>query len=98
MGVIRACTILSGVINNGFVTLTDGQDGLGLLVQVLRHHDVKVVLINPGPVATEMTKGVFDHSKSSTPDIAQVAMLALTLTPQSVPTEINVDVTLPARY
>lgn len=66
-------------------------------MQVLRHHDVKVVLINPGPVATEMTKGRMDHSKSSQPeDIAQAAMLALTLAPQSVPMEITINTTQPA--
>ena len=67
------------------------------MLQVLRHHDVKVVLINPGPVATEMTKGRMDHSKSSTPeDIAQAAMLALTLAPQSVLKEITINTTQPA--
>lgn len=63
-------------------------------MQALRHHDVKVVLINPGPVATEMTKGLMDHSKSSTPeDIAQAAMLTLTLSPQSVPVEMTLNTT-----
>ena len=65
---------------------------------MLRHHDVKVVLINPGPVATAMSKGMsMDQSKSSTPeDIAQAAMLALTLSPQSVAREITIDTTQPA--
>ena len=66
-------------------------------LQVLRHHDVKVVLINPGPVATKMTEGRMDHSKSSTPDdVAQAAMLALSLSPQSVPIEITINTTQPA--
>lgn len=66
-------------------------------LQELRHHDVKVVLINPGPVATKMTEGRYDHSKSSTPeDIAQAAMLALTLAPQSVPVEMTINTTQPA--
>ena len=63
-------------------------------MQALRHYDVKVVLINPGPVATEMTKGRMDHSKSLTPeDIAKAAMLALTLSPQSVPMEMTLNTT-----
>lgn len=66
-------------------------------MQVLRHHDVKVVLINPGPVATEMTKGRMDHSKSLTPeDVAQAAMLPLTLAAQSVPMEMTLNTTQPA--
>lgn len=66
-------------------------------MQVLRHHDVKVVLINPGATATEMTKGRVDPSKTLTPeDIAQAAMLPLTLAPQSVPMEITLNTTEPA--
>ena len=66
-------------------------------MQVLRHHDVKVVLINPGPVATPMTEGRMDSSKASPPeDVAQIAMMALTLSPQSVPVEMTLNTTEPA--
>lgn len=66
-------------------------------MQVLRHHDVKVVLINPGPVATPMTEGRMDPSKASPPeDVAQIAMMALTLSPQSVPVEMTLNTTAPA--
>lgn len=66
-------------------------------IQVLRHHDVKVVLINPGPVATQMTEGRMDPNKASTPDdVAQMAMMALTLAPQSVPLEMTMNTTEPA--
>lgn len=66
-------------------------------MQVLRHHDVKVVLINPGPVATPMTEGRMDPKKASPPeDVAQLAMMALTLAPQSVPMEMTMNTTEPA--
>ncbi|KAL3142159.1 hypothetical protein ABBQ38_002517 [Trebouxia sp. C0009 RCD-2024] len=65
--------------------------------EVLRHHDVKVVLINPGPVATPMTEGRMDPTKASPPeDVAQIAMMALTLSPQSVPVEMTLNTTEPA--
>ena len=69
-----------------------------MLLQILRHHDVKVVLINPGAVDTPIIKGplvdMIDRKKClTTDDIAQAAMLSLTLAPQSVPMEMTLDTT-----
>ena len=68
------------------------------VLQILRHHDIKVVLISPGAVDTPIIKGpleaMIDRKKCLTPDdIAQAAMLCLTLAPQSVPMEMTLDTT-----
>lgn len=53
---------------------------------------MKVVLNNPGHVATEMTKGRMDHIKASTTEgVAQAAMLVVALALQIVPMEMTLN-------
>lgn len=65
----------------------------------LRPYGIKVVLINPGYVNTEMTsqiKGV-DFEKMIRPeDVAEAAMLAVRTSPMCCPTEITLRLTRPA--
>jgi len=62
--------------------------------EALRTSNVKVVLINPGPIATDMTKGVMNHDLTlEAEDIAEAAMLPLITTALCVPKEITLDTT-----
>lgn len=64
--------------------------------QTLRGHGIKVVLINPAFVDTEMTAGVqgADRSKMLTvDDIADTAMLAIRTSPACCPEEITLRLT-----
>jgi short-subunit dehydrogenase len=66
--------------------------------QALRGYGIKVVLINPGFVATDMTAGVegADRSRMLSPgDVAEAAMLAVRTRPACCPEEITLRVTKP---
>lgn len=66
-------------------------------MQALRQENVKVVSINPAAVATDMTEGKMDHSKSlQTSDIAEAAMLAVRTSSSCVPQDITLRLTVSA--
>ena len=66
-------------------------------MQALRQENVKVVSINPAAVATDMTEGKMDHSRSlQTSDIAEAAMLAVRTSSSCVPQDITLRLTLSA--
>eukprot|EP01061_Rhynchopus_euleeides_P008856 TRINITY_DN1800_c0_g1_i1.p1 TRINITY_DN1800_c0_g1~~TRINITY_DN1800_c0_g1_i1.p1 ORF type:complete len:238 (+),score=96.66 TRINITY_DN1800_c0_g1_i1:49-762(+) len=65
----------------------------------LRHHNVKVMAINPGLVSTDMTgglPGVIKERMIQPSDIADVAMLPFTLSPGCVPEEITLRLAVSA--
>lgn len=62
--------------------------------EALRKENVKVMLINPGPIATAMTEGVMNQDLAlEADDIAEAAMLPLHTTALCVPKELTLDTT-----
>lgn len=62
----------------------------------LRHDGIKVMLINPGFVATDMTQGisgVIPERMLQTADVAEAAMLAIRTSPACCPQEITLRLT-----
>ncbi len=100
------------IINLGSVAAIEGMQGAGAYAttkhalrgwslscyQALRGYGVKVVLINPGFVDTDMTAGVqgADRSRMLAPeDVAEAAMLAIRTRPACCPEEITLRLTKP---
>ena len=100
------------IINLGSVAAIEGMEAAGAYAttkhalrgwslscyQALRKHGIKVVLINPGFVDTDMTAGVegADRSRMLAPeDVAEAAMLAVRTRPACCPEEITLRLTKP---
>ena len=100
------------IINLGSVAAIEGMEAAGAYAttkhalrgwslscyQALRKHGIKVVLINPGFVDTDMTAGVegADRSRMLAPeDVAEAAMLGIRTRPACCPEEITLRLTKP---
>ncbi len=97
---IGSVAAIEGMTENGaYAASKHGLRGWSLsCYRKLRHEGIKVVLINPAFVDTDMTAGVegADRSKMLQPeDIAEAAMLAIRTSAACVPEEITLRLAKP---